>query len=297
VIHRVDHPTAAGTWIQLRRADGRLVSEWKFDLWPMRTVFKWAPDGNSVVVPARDSRERPGFMRIDLETGELSMVRRLETGGEAGRVFAISLDGRMLYFTRHPIRDGVLDESFAEIVAHDLTTGEEKAIRRVHGHGNVTISPDGEWLALATGTRTGETIQTTLQVVASDGSEARTVYRGAGADSPRPVEPDAQPVGDVLFCQCQVVGWSPDSRSVLFLDLVDDAPDTPSDVELLRVPLDGSAVERVATILDYDAGAVLHPDGRTIAYRTGRSRGEIWALEVLPASVETDAHPPDGGTP
>ncbi|HUG13578.1 MAG TPA: hypothetical protein VMM78_01055, partial [Thermomicrobiales bacterium] len=140
-------------------------------------------------------------------------------------------------------------------------------------------------LALATGTRTGEAIHTTLQVIATDGSQARTVYRGAGANAPLPVDPDAPPVGSVRFCQCSVVGWSPDSRSILFLDLVDRTSDDPVDVELLRVSVDGGAVERVATIPDYDTGATLHPDGRTIAYRTGRWRGEIWALDgVTPAA-------------
>jgi hypothetical protein len=142
-------------------------------------------------------------------------------------------------------------------------------------------------LALATGTRTGEAIHTTLQVIATDGSQARTVYRGAGAKSPLPFDSDALPVGSVLFCQCRVVGWSPDSRSILFLDLVDRTPDEPRDVELLRVSRDGGAVERVATIPDYDRGATLHPDGRTIAYRTGEWRGEIWAMDALGGTVST----------
>jgi Tol biopolymer transport system component len=100
----------------------------------------------------------------------------------------------------------------------------------------------------------------------------------------------------VLFCQCHVVGWSPDSRSILFLDLVDRTSDDPVDVDLLRVWIDGGAVERVATIPDYDAGATVQPDGRTIAYRTGRWRGEIWALELSADPGRTADPVPEGRT-
>ena len=296
VIYRVQDPTSAATRVQLRSADARLIREWKLELWPMRTVFGWVSDGNAVLVPARDRLERPGFIRIDLETGEETMARRFDSGGEMGKVFATSPDGATLYYTRHQLRDGVMDESFADIIAHDLASGDERPIRRVHGHGTLTVSPGGKWLALATGTRTGEAIHTTLQVVVTDGSQARTVYRGAGANSLLPFDSDAPPVGSVLFCQCHVVGWSPDSRSILFLDLVDRTSDDPVDVDLLRVWIDGGAVERVATIPDYDAGATVQPDGRTIAYRTGRWRGEIWALELSADPGRTADPVPEGRT-
>ncbi len=152
-------------------------------------------------------------------------------------------------------------------------------------------------MVLATGTRTGETIETTLQIVATDNGQARTVYRGAGASSPLPVDPDTPPVGSVLFCQCRVVGWSSDGRSILFLDLADVTPDEPADVDLLRVSIHGGTVERVATIPDYDTGAALHPDGRTIAYRTGGRRGEIWALGLSDEAQATANRVPEGGSP
>jgi len=265
----IDHPRVPDTWIQLRRADGGLVREWKFDMWLMFTLFRWAPDGGSVLVSANDSRERPGLIRIDLATGELEMVRRMDGGGELGRVFAISPDGGKLYFTRFGRRDGKLDESSADVVERDLATGTERAITRVRDHGALTLSPDGRWLALAVGSRKGAR---TIEVIPVEAGEARTVYTGDTS---------------MAIYLPWVLGWSADSGSLLFLDRLPS--DDKTDMGLYRVAREGADAQRIVTIHDYKGGGNLHPDGRTIAYRTGEDRGETWALEGLGGGSDTHA--------
>lgn len=121
------------------------------------------------------------------------------------------------------------------------------------------MSPDGKWLALALGPRAGPK---TIRVIPVHGGEPYTVYRGDATPSRLP----------------RVLGWAADSGSLLFIDR--QPSEDESDMGLYRVSRARGDVERIATIPDYGGGIVsLHPDGRTIAYRTGEARGEIWALE------------------
>ncbi len=56
-------------------------------------------------------------------------------------------------------------------------------------------------------------------------------------------------------------------------------------VEVWRVPVGGGDPQLVAR----DAPvARLHPDGRTLAFRTGEARSEVWAMDGFP-SVPADA--------
>ncbi|HUF67108.1 MAG TPA: hypothetical protein VMM79_00555, partial [Longimicrobiales bacterium] len=242
------------TRVYLRTADGPVVREWLFDIEIRRGMIRWTPDGRSVLLSAIDGHGRDGIYRIDLTSGELSLVRRFAED-ETDRSFSISRDGRRIYFARVRTVDGALVRGQADIVEHDLETGRERAIQPVRDRGAVVPSPDGAWLAWIE--RRAPDRPSTIQLFPAEGGRPRVLHRGEPAERYLPL------------------GWTPDGQWLLFYT---GPPGSP--YEVWRVSRAGGDAERVAELPATDAaGVVLHPDGRTIAYMAGQRRGEIWALD------------------
>ncbi|HUF67106.1 MAG TPA: hypothetical protein VMM79_00545 [Longimicrobiales bacterium] len=260
------------TRVYLRTADGRVVREWTFDLEIRHGMIGWAPDKGSVLLSAIDGHGRDGIYRIDLSSGELSLVRRFAER-ETDRSFGLSPDGRSLYFARVRTVDGELVQAQTDIVEHDLETGRERAIQPVRDRGSVVTSPDGAWLAYVEARAPDR--YSTIQLFPAEGGRSRILHSGEPAERYRPL------------------GWTPDGQWLLFFT---GPPGSP--YEVWRVSRAGGDAERVAELPATDAAAVvLHPDGRTIAYLAGQRRGEIWALDVSSDSGSTASRVPDGGTP
>lgn len=259
------HIGQQGRQVSLLNAGGKALRRWTFDLRINRWTLKWVPDGSAVVLPGTDARGRQGFIRIDLASGSLEMVRRFDPDGETTRELSISPDGRTLYFIRRRLRNGVFDDSVADLVARDLEAGVERTVRPVaYGVGQLAGSPKGTWLAQSIG---GVTVPAMIRLIPLDGSETRVVAR-------------AERIGEAIA----IAGWMPDGKSVMFLRRRIDrhaGSATSIPAELWQAFLDGREPHRLAVLPDYAGGITLHPDGHTIAYRSGRFRGEIWALDGI----------------
>lgn len=281
VAHDVYTTGRADTWIQVRSADGTPVRDWNLELRLQRYLLSWLPEGN-LILSARDGRGRLGFFRLDLNTGELEMVRRLDENNVTGRLFAISPDGHHLYFNRVTDPDAALAERAIEIVERELATGSERTVHRV-GYHNVDFSaghsspiapaPDGRALAFLI-PRGGD--QDVRMVPVTGGTE-ETLYT---VRAPATIQ--------------GMIGWEPNGQSLLILIQADQSAETWStiDVEVWRIFRDGTR-ERLGSIPQYAGGASLHPDGRTLAYRSGRFRGEIWAIDGLVGNIAaTDGRMP-----
>lgn len=279
MVHEINEgPTRSR--LLLSAEDGTPIEEWRTDFRLLRWMFRWTPDGEALVLPAQDHKGRAGFFRMELASGEAKPFRRFEPG--MGRVFSLSPDGQTLYFTRAAAVTEDSERPLTDIVAHDLATGRERTIHHVvdpgvllgGGHSSpLAVTPDGTHLAYPETRPNGGTL---LQLLPLAGGP------------PRPFHEVAPPgVGEIL-------GWDPDGTYLYFLgrslesgavtdgDTSDDDPSwATADVELWRVSSRGGDAETLGVIHDYLGGAVLHPDGLTLAYRSGRLRGEIWALQGL----------------
>lgn len=262
----------------LSTADGRPIDEWRADFRLRRWMFRWAPDGEALLLPAQDHRGREGFFRWEFESGEAEPFRRFEPG--MGQVFTLSSDGQTLYFTRNASVDDDSGRSLVAIVAHDLATGRERVIHQVPYHGAqlgmshsspLAVTPDGTHMA--------------YPEIGPDGAAVLWLLPLAGG-GPRVLHRIASPG------LAEIVGWSPDGGDLYFLTRQPGGEGTGeeptaeqdpswavSDVELWRVSSTEGDAEAIGVIHDYSGGAALHPDGTTLAYRSGRPRGEIWALE------------------
>ena len=276
------------TVILQRRADGEIIHQWPLELRLLSSMIRWAPDGNSLFISAQDVRGRAGFFEIDLDSGEVDLLQH--HGPESGRAFSISPDGERLYFTRVAEAAGAAHRWLVEIVARELETGMERVIHRVPDQGRnlggahwspLALTPDGSSLAYP-------------EIDVDEGTRIRLLPLDGGPD--RLLHHLARP-GRLV----EIVGWEPDGNHLLILVTarvqgVESSSDDESqawsvaDVELHRIAREDGSAERIGEIADYVHGARLHPDGRTLVYRAGRPRGEIWALEGLGSpTVTTDS--------
>lgn len=95
------------------------------------------------------------------------------------------------------------------------------------------------------------------------------------------------------------IAWTPDSSALLVLkQTVDPATlrqTVEAHAELWRVPVTGGQARKLDIDVDawrrgglgnYDVGFSLSPDGRQLAFLTGKQGYEVWALEnILPAQT------------
>ena len=259
------HVGDGGRVVSLLDPRGNTVRQWTVDLRINRARVRWTPDGKAVVFNGTDAQGRQGFVRVDLASGDTEMIRRRHVGSETTREFTFSPDGRTLYFVRPHVVNGTFSDSVAYLMARDLVRGTERTVRSVHGgNGFLSGSPDGAWIAHSV---EGRTRSGMLWLVPPDGGEMRLLLE--------------EDVGVRL----QIVGWTADSESLVFLRIRLLGNRTERVVELWQAFSDDREPRRVAVLPDFASGAAsLHPNGRTIVYRTGRLQGEIWGLDgITPA--------------
>jgi hypothetical protein len=208
----------------------------------------WLPDGQSLVVFARDFKGKGGIHRVDVASGRSSLI----ADADQCRV-KVSLDGRKIYYQVGPHTLGPGEP--LRLVERDLTTGETREIGAGDGSLAREPSPDGRIFA----------------AIVPQEDEKRSTLVLTPVGTGEPVRRFQLPR---LFGTRQP-SWLPDGSGVLAREMYGDRA-------LWIVPLDGSPHRR----LDIDtrewvtgAGIRLQPDGTHIAHYIGKEAREVWALE------------------
>jgi len=219
----------------------------------------WSPDGRSLLASGRDATGRSGIFRIDVQSGEATTV----IAGEGFQALSggWSPDGTKVYFSRI---DGVVERDVASGSERVVHTKELKLAQ---------LSPDGRYVF---GTDFDPSTQSAgLVVVPVAGGQPRELFRITVPEGfmPGPFQ------------------WTPNSRAVLAIKNIG------SRRELWLVPVAGGPHRKLDIDPDIwmagssgggDSGFSPSPDGRSIAFQTGRSAAEVWALEnFLPSTSAT----------
>jgi serine/threonine-protein kinase len=131
----------------------------------------------------------------------------------------------------------------------DVARGARTLLTRARRLASPVWSPDGREVAYAAGERSG----LALSIVQADGSASpRQVLSERGALVP--------------------TGWSPDGREVIA------ARSSQSGWDLVRLAAAGGSVAALTASSEDEAGGVVSPDGKWLAYQTNQSGN--WALAV-----------------
>ncbi len=216
----------------------------------------WSPDGSSVLVVNWDADGRMGYFNIDVQTGLVTKVMEAEENFSLFGGHQWSLDGKTIYY-------GLQDKKANEwqIISRDMESGDEKVIYQSKDFYQLSLSPDGQLLALCFVGWRGKAHVNTISI--------------SGEESNELVSFDKK----TRLGRNNAVTWSADGKYILFA--VDDRSSEKNMYELCRIPADGGDLEKLG--LKGENGfenLSAHPNGRNFAYSTvGERTTEIWVLE------------------
>lgn len=209
--------------------------------------LNWMPDGQSLIVAARDSRGRNGIYRIDSQTGATTLIKDVTTGG-----IQVSPDGKSIFYNDGPMNTGDEPKRFVE---HDLDSGETRAAPAG------TRLPDGRNVVAVRTDDVAKTSAVVLRPMA--GHEERELIKVS------------------LPGRFVDVRWTSNGDTVVAVRRWENAD---KQGEVWIIPVNGGSARKLdIDMKDWlvDSGVHLDPQGKQIAFFTGKSSSEVWVLENL----------------
>ena len=221
--------------------------------WP-----RWSPDGRSVLVVDWNVNNQMGYYRIDTQTGNVTpVVPPAEDIRLWGR-HEWSPDGKTIFYVR---RD--MNAKIYQIIVRDLESGTEKVLYRSDDSLRLSLSPDGQWLALIFVSKE----KPRLNVMPAAGGEPRELCRLEEEEGLR------------FGSNCSIT-WTADGKYILFTmknSKMDDAK-----WELCRISADSGELEKLGLEMSEFVNLSVHPDGRHIAFSSPSPTvisPAVWVME------------------
>lgn len=241
---------------------------------PMRVLvadrISWFPDGRSVLVSSPQDRRRLAYYKVDVSTGETTLLLTTDGNGIPVRRPEVSPDGRSIFYVD---RDRLPAVETSRLMRFDIESQRKTELKRLTGSDqyftSFGVSPDGTEVAYLR--FDGPRRDSLLEVIPSAGGDARLVYR------------DVRGLGGERYSG---VAWSTDRRYLLFVS-PGEAPEATFGV--WKVPVLGGTPEPTGIV---KPGVVrfpsVHPKGGRIAFAAVAEgqRPEVWSVEhFIPAPV------------
>jgi len=207
----------------------------------------WSPDGHSLLGKCVDRSERTGVCRIDVQTGQATMI--LQDTADVSRNKPVGLpDGKHMLSVVNTAEGRA--GGYAVALVRNLETGEEREVARVSG--GLAVSPDGRQLAF--GAVDPAAKERVVKIASLAGGEPRELFRAKGTATPIQWTADGRHL---------VVGESDHDNAVLWLVPVDDGK------PLQKFTLGNGVLD-----------PSLHADGRQVAFcMRSEAGGELWVME------------------
>ena len=210
----------------------------------------WSAGSDAVFAAMTDSANQ-GIFKIDIQTGKQTLVAK--SGPESLiKNFAVSPDRKSVYYAHFQ-----WTKKLVTIIRHDLETGQEEELYRKEAPpdiGSTTVSPDGKYVSFITSDFTFDFIRRIMPVA---GHETRDLLKDKFGSFAKHV-------------------WTPDGKTILFLRRTNGTKEEKR--ELWQVPSEGGESSKVEFNMDLN-DLRLHPDGRRIAFTSGKTTNELWVME------------------
>ncbi len=211
---------------------------------------RWTPDGKSLVISGRDTSNRWGLHKVDLDGSVALVVPSRRSVG----IYSISPDGRLLYYLQSDSdgRQGVLR-------AKEFQSGVEKEISvlQVTGPWGM-LSPSGRSMVLLPKVENG-----TFEVMDLPSGQVRKVEH-----------PDVPMI-------TTAIAWGPDDRYILAFG--HRRAEDPSSRNLWQISTEDGQSREIGRV-EREHGAwptSVHPDGKRIGFHTDKAIAEFWVMKNL----------------
>lgn len=222
---------------------------------------KWSPDNRSILVVFWDSNYKMGLHKIDVETGETSLVDI----GENKKFYhhEWSMDGKSVFIL---CEDG---SGKPELVSHHMETGKETIL--IEGTWkdlfNFSLSPDGEWISFM-----GRDKNRSLKVIPAKGGGIREIHNWKQGDNR-------------FITHC----WSSDGKYIYLQKLREPKKDLIWN--LWQIPVNGDNPVNLGLEMTDIWQISAHPDGRRLVYSNQGSSyrlPQVWLMENFLPKEETN---------
>ena len=220
---------------------------------------RWLPDSRSLLVPEADYTKRTTTIHnLDVETGLVKTLFQDDLGKLYPR-FAMSPDGRVVYFTR---RETGSDEGRRlRLIRRDVLSGHETELYQAESLGvglfGLAISPEGDRLSFMV--NVSDKGDRYLVIVPTAGGAPHILFRG---DSTHPTP--------------QAGLWTRDGKYVLGV-----VEETNSLRRMWAFPVDGGEPRKLDIVFEAIATAELSYDGKRLAFTGTKTDGEVWMIKNL----------------
>ncbi len=242
----------------LETGEDREISLSQFDINRARS-FRWSPDCSSILASGRDNKSGYGIFRMNVQTGNVTPIIPWENWKSTFiHSSELSPDGKTVFYVDFNTTDDWSINNLSQIMVRDLDTGAENELYRFDNYINISLSPDGKWLA--------SSHPSSLKVMPAAGGEVRELYRFEEEyNNERPIT------------------WSADGKYILF------SKKEPGHEgwELCRIPADGGELQTLGLEVEKSfMNLSSHPSGQKIAFSTSdQTTAEFWEMKnFLPAT-------------
>jgi Tol biopolymer transport system component len=214
---------------------------------------RWSPDGQAILISGITESRLAGIFRIDVQTGDIKAVLFPNPSKkEEYRFSEWTPDGKSFFYIQ-----GEKGKSNDLICRYDFETKKKKKIHQTsHSYANLSLSPDGKWLAFI-----GRELKRELKIIPAEGGVPHVLCRFN--------QKGGAPIA---------LSWSPDSQYILFFK----KSDVLGQKAFCRMPLNGGELLEVGlSMLDPDEPQI-HPNGREIVFSSegfSLPYPEYWVME------------------
>ena len=218
----------------------------------------WSPDSKQIMVVEFTENNTMGLHQIDIQSGQVKTILSPDEGLSLFGKHEYSPDGATLYYGKMDMETRV-----RKVMSRDLESGAEKTLYESKKFLQITLSPNGLWLAV--NSRDPSTQRDAMFLLPTSGGEVKNLIT--------PKKGEDFHIGFHGFCT-----WTIDGKYILFGRIVG-----PAGYIICRVPASGGEIEKVGVTIPGERASSLSmaPDGRRIAFSfyTLPLSPAVWVME------------------